>query len=400
MINLLNSRYFYFIFPIYFSLTLILIFYNVPNGFHASLISLFIVITPVVFLSEFIYPGRLEIDKSYQYLIKNEKYKIVMIMLSCIVLLSGPIDVYINGFKPLDPLSYAEFSGVGRYIRHISISCWILIPISYIFIKNLNIRRALIVYAVVFPMIILDRNRLLMSFYTLIFCIFNGLNSCAEGSETSRRGAGYFYLIALGFILAFSLLGLYRSGDVFLVESSGEHLEFGALPLSTTFYKLPELLQQVVLYITTPIFNFSTIVYFDFLNDIFLLSQFSPFGRDLYDVYPDAPVMVDRFNVGTEFYPWLLYAGLPAVVGSFAFMLFFFFGSVHLLKRCPNIFTLIIFLRISYTVLFMGFAPQFYILLNFAFISLMLGIWGGVEVLKVALGWSAGTNEQVICGKS
>ena len=395
MKTLLNSRFFYFIFPIYFSLALILIFFNVPNDFFSSLISLFIVITPIVALSKFIYPWKLEIDKSYNFVAIDKNHKPVIMFFSLLVLVSGPIDILINGFKLLNPLSYAEFNGIGRYIRHISISCWILIPISFVFIKNAKIKFVLIFYALIFPILIVDRNRLLMSFYTLIFCVLLTPRSFAEKVKSRRRNWIYFFALPLGFIFIFSILGLYRSGDAFLVESSGEFLAFGALPLKTNFYYLPELLQQVVIYVTTPIFNFSTVVFFDFLNDSFLLSQLSPFGRDLYDAYPDAPVMVERFNVGTEFYPWLLYGGLPAVVFSFVFMLFSFLGSVHLLRRCPNIFTLIIFLRISYTVLFMGFAPQFYILLNFAFVFLMASLWGGAVVLQSALSCSTRGNEEV-----
>jgi len=385
MKTLLNSRFFYFLLPVYFSLALILVFFNVPDGFFPSLISLLVVVTPIVVISKLIYPLNLEIGKSYNFVVTRRGHRKAIIFFSLVVLVSGPFDILINGFKLFNPLSYAEFNGIGRYIRHISISCWILIPVSFIFIKNSKIKFILIIYALIFPIFIVDRNRLLMSFYTLILCIAFTPQSFTDKLKSRRRNLTHFFALPLVFIFVFSILGLYRSGNAFLVESSGELLEFGALPLRENFYYLPELLQQVVLYVTTPLFNFSTVVFSDYLSDIFLLSQLSPFGRDQYDAYPYAPVMVERYNVGTEFYPWLLYGGLPAVIFSFIFMLFSFFCSVHLLRKRPNIFTLIIFLRISYTILFMGFAPQFYILLNLSFILLIIGLWFGSGALQSAL---------------
>ena len=104
-------------------------------------------------------------------------------------------------------------------------------------------------------------------------------------------------------IAVFSALGSLRNGlEIFMVESSGTTLMEGKLPLSDIFYYFPPLLQQIILYIAMPMFNLATIFYEWLLNTDFLLSQLSPFGRDMFDAYPYAPVLVARFNVGTEFF--------------------------------------------------------------------------------------------------
>jgi hypothetical protein len=183
------------------------------------------------------------------------------------------------------------------------------------------------------------------------------------------------------FISIFAIVGHFRSGSGFMVPSSGSALKEGAFPLALSFYYLPDLLQQVVLYLTTPIFNFATIVSHDFINPDFLLSQLSPFGREQFDVYPYAPVLVPRFNVGTEFYPFLLYGGLTLFGCAFYIFLLAFALAVILFRKYPNIFTFLIFIKLSYGVLFMGFGPQFYILLNVMFILLMFVLWFLSKVL-------------------
>jgi hypothetical protein len=376
MKTLVNSTLFYFLSPICFSLVLFLVFFHVPNNFHLSLFSLFFVLVSMTLLVRTLIPLRMKIDRSFELMLKSKEHRKTISLFCVVVLLSGPLDVYQNGFKLMDPSSYAEFNGIGRYIRNISSLCWTFVPIAFVFPKDIRFKISLIGYALIFPIVILDRNRLFASFYSLALCLVLMPATSANDSvlrASKRRGL----LILAGVVcLTFSGLGFFRSGtDAFVVESSGASLMEGELPLRDIFFYLPSLLQQIILYITTPLFNFATISYFDFLNEEFLLSQLSPFGRDSFDAYPYAPVMVQRFNVGTEFYPFLLYGGLPLVALSIAFMGFSFSIAGLLFKRRPNIFTFLIFLKISYAVVFMGFAPQFYLLLNLAFILLMIFLW-------------------------
>lgn len=384
MKTLVNSVLVYFLFPICFAFALLLVFFHVPDGFHLSLFALLVVVIPVVLLLRVFVPFKLELDQSFRVMTQERKYQFIVIVFCCAVFLSGPVDVYQNGFKLLDPASYAEFNGVGRYVRHISSLCWTLVPIAFIFVSNVKYRLFLIGYALIFPIIILDRNRLLVSFFCLVLCLTLELFLPKKNTAAPSR-KGRVVILSLVMLLTFAGLGFFRSGEgAFLIESSGDELNENALPLRDIFYYLPSLLQQVVIYITSPVFNFATIVNFDFRNEEFLLSQLAPFGRDMFDVYPYAPVMVPRLNVGTEFYPFLLYGGLPLVFVSVVFMACTFLLVGFLLKKYPNIFTFLIFLKIAHSVVFMGFAPQFYLLLNIGFVFLMLILWGSSSLLNGA----------------
>ena len=172
--------------------------------------------------------------------------------------------------------------------------------------------------------------------------------------------------------LTFAVVGAHRSGAAFHVDSSGDVMRYGYFPLKELFFSLPSLLQQIILYVTTPIINFATIYSDDFINQDFLASQLSPFSRDLFEKYPYAPVLVPRFNVGTEFFPFLMYGGIKYVYLALAFIYMSFLISVAYFRHCRSIFSYLIFFKISHTVLFMGFAPQFFILLNLGFIIFIL----------------------------
>lgn len=382
MSNYINSVSFYFLLPIYTALILLLIFFNIPENYYYGLYFLFTTITLPVLATMFILPGlKIRMHEYYQRMDSNSSYRYILLVLCSIIVLFGPIDIHLNGFKLLNPASYAEFNGVGRYVRHITILCWIFIPVAFIFVRSPLIRFFLIMYALVFPILIIDRNRLFLSFYSLFFCLCLNYNLSDQ-----VKGKGWkrilFYMIPLLCILSFAFIGHFRSGSAFTVSSSGTLLHYNAYPLTQSFAKLPSLVQQIVLYITTPIFNFLTVASQNFINPDFLLSQFSPFSRENFSTYPYAPILIQRFNVGTEFYPFLLYGGMSMIVMPYLFLLISFLMALLLFKKYPNIFSFLIFIKISYSALFMGFAPQFYILLNLMFIVLMFFLWFCVYLLR------------------
>jgi hypothetical protein len=76
-------------------------------------------------------------------------------------------------------------------------------------------------------------------------------------------------------------------------------------------------------------------------------------------------------------------------------LLLSFIGSYCLLRKYPNVFTFLIFIKISYSALFMGFGPQFYLLFNVMFIVLMLLLWflsyllvAAIKKYKMGMGWA------------
>jgi|TARA_R100000935_G_scaffold41455_1_gene63133 hypothetical protein len=288
----------------------------------------------------------------------------VCLSFSWLIVLFGALDLLVNGVKILNPGTYAEFHGYGRYFRHFSIMCWVLIPVSLLCSRSRAVKLFFITYALIFPVIIVDRNRLLLSFFAFFFCYVIYCNGW------KRRNLNVIVLLVV--VLAFGGLGAYRSGASFEVETSGKFLADGFLPLRDSFFLLPSLLRQIVLYVTTPIVNYSLVYSVDFSNADFFLSQMSPFGREEYDAYPYSPVLVQRFNVGTEFFPQLMYGGVFFSSFSFVFMIVCFVFSVLFLRSSKSIFALVIFLKFAHTIIFMGFAPQFFIFYNFAFVFLFL----------------------------
>ena|GEM_PF-7095214 len=368
----INSIFFYFLFPFYFALALLLFFFNVPEELYYDIFLLFVIITIPVFFSSLFFIRDMQLNK-YFLIVKNESMYSYLILPFCLlIVLSGLLDIYINGLKLLNPSTYAEFNGMGRYIRHVSLNCWVLIPVTFIFIKNPFYKFLFLSYGLLFPVLIIDRNRLFISCYSLFFCMVMN-NSYQTNSKIKKK---FLVLLLPIFCFAiFSIVGKFRSGSAFHVATSGDYLVENAYPLSYLFYYMSDLIQQIVLYVTTPIFNFATVASWNYINPDFLLSQLAPFSRDNFDAYPYAPILIQRFNVGTEFYPFLLYGGLGMVTSAYIFLLASFVLVYNLFKKFPNIYTLLIFLKVSYSALFMGFAPQFYILLNLMFILSMLFLW-------------------------
>ncbi|KTD30174.1 hypothetical protein [Legionella maceachernii] len=383
MKKLINSIGFYFLFPIYFALALLFTFFNVPQEYYFSLFILCAIITVPVLLSLSLFPLKMRINEYYRHLLVHPKYRFITLSLCFFIFICGPVDVYVNGFKLLNPSTYAETNGIGRYIRHITTLCWIFVPVAFLFLKSRGYKLLFISYALLFPIVIIDRNRFFLSGYSLFLCAVLVFN--ASDSLRPKKGSKLLYwFIPLICLFIFSLIGHFRSGAAFIVPSSGSVVQAGAYPLKASFASLPALLQQIILYITTPIFNFATIASENFINQHFLISQFSPFSRENLESYLYAPTLVARYTVGTEFYPFLLYGGLAWVAWAFVFMLIGFILACSLFKKCPNVFTFLIFIKISYNALFMGFAPQFYILLNLIFLSMMFFLWFFAELIRIS----------------
>lgn len=372
---MINSMVFYFLLPIYLATTMLFFFFHVPQEFYYSIISLLSIVTVPVLLSMLIKPLRMDLGSLINKVQNQAQYRTVVFLLCFMVLCFSPLDVYVNGFKLLHPDSYATFNGAGRYIRHITILCWLFVPIAFIFIQNKIIKFSFIGYAIIFPIIIIDRNRLFLTFYSMFLCLlFLQNNKQVDSVKITEKKLKIVALILVLFFM-FTILGLYRSHGNFEVRSSGAVLWKNYYPLKDIFDIMPTLLKQVILYVTTPLLNFATIATNHFINEVFLLSQMSPFNHESYEIYPWVPILISKYNVGTEFYPFLLYGGISWVAASFIVLYLGFIAAFQLFRKYPNIFTLCIFIKISYCILFMGFAPQFFMFLNLMFIVMMLLMW-------------------------
>ncbi|PDO90104.1 hypothetical protein [Kosakonia pseudosacchari] len=293
--------------------------------------------------------------------------KLVLKALGFLILFVFPLDVYFNGFKLLNPATYAEFYGLGRFIRHVTSMCWMLVPVAYIIRReNPWIASFFILCSVLLPIMMIDRNRLMMSFFCYFVILYTRFCSTSvrkHPQEFRKVKLGLYSLLIL-LPTIFVIIGFYRSGSSFSIESSGERIVYGKFPLTDFFEMMPPSIKQILLYITTPILNFTHVASTGFLNDQFLLSQISPFSREAFPMYPYSPVLIVRYNVGTEFFPFLLYGGLPLVFIAMFFVVMVFSAVFYWFCKTQGVYAWLLFLKFAYLMLFLGFAPQFYILLN------------------------------------
>ena len=380
----LNSIGFYFLFPMYFATACLFVFFNVPVSFYWGIFALLAIITIPTLIMNKIFPLDLNLQNSYDVVQKKQKFRFIILLFSATVIFAGFLDIYINGLKLLNPSTYAKLNGNGRYVRHISMLCWILIPVAFIFLRTWKVRAFFVAYAFLFPILIIDRNRLFLSFYSFIVCFLLSFRSLESSKKKGIVVLSISCMMVFSLVL-FAAIGKFRVGKPFAVRSSGTLLIKNQYPLTKAFTHLPASTSQAVMYITSPIFNFATIAAADFRNPQFLLNQLAPFSKEHSSFYPYAPVLISGFNIGTEFYPFLLYGGLSLVLCSFVLMLLTVVLFSFLFKKSPNIFTYIIFIKLSYGALFLGFGPQFFILYNLMVILLMLSLWGGaVSVDKLS----------------
>lgn len=369
-----KSIYFYTVIPLYIQLLLLLVFFHIPYEMLSDVLFLPFVFTffSIIFYSflpkninflKSIYITRWTLDKKY------------LLFFCWFIVFLVPFDIYFNGFKILNPLTYAEFHGIGRYVRHITNFSWLIALFAAVNYKRSIQFKILLLISILMPILFVDRNRLLMCFFNiLIVWFFININSI------KRIKLKLFMLIF--FILGlFSYIGSFRSGSSFYVPTSGDELKYGYFPLRDVFYYFSTSIQQVILYITTPLFNFSHMMYLDFSSDVFLLKQMSFMNRDTFPDYPYSPVLITRYNVGTEFFPILLYAGPLAVIASVAIVFLFFSIFYILLYVKPNIYTLALFVKIAYVLLLIGFAPQFFIIYNFISLVFLILIFISIFVL-------------------
>lgn len=385
-----GSFSFYIMMPVLAQLLLFYLCFNVTmEMFFYSLTYAGSLLVSILFVSLFL-RKRINFPLLYDNLYRSIDGfdKSILKLFGLIVIMLFPADVYTNGFKLLNPATYAEFYGAGRFIRHITSLCWMLIPIAYAIRRdNRFLANLFILCAFALPVMMIDRNRLLMSFFCYFFILYARYRSVSVRADYKefravKRGLRTLFILLPVF---FVMIGIYRSGSSFSVESSGDAIVYGKFPLTNFFELMPSSIKQILLYITTPILNFTHIASVGFLNSDFLLSQFSPFSRDEFSAYSYAPVLIARYNVGTEFYPFLLFAGLPLVFIAMFFVVLIYGTVFEWFCRSYSMCAWLVFLKFTYTMLFLGFAPQFYILLNIMSIVLIFLLFFTSSFLKLAL---------------
>ena len=257
-----------------------------------------------------------------------------------------------------DPSSYATLSPLHMHVRHFSNICWVLPPIALLCIRNKPLRYLVITIGFLFPVLVIDRNRLLASLFSFALLIVLRRDA-ARPLPWKTIG-----LLAFAGAVAFSVLGTLRSGSI----------ESVALPFSDLYRAAPEGIEWLLLYISAGPYNFSAMLAKEYENASFLINQLVPMSGSIATAGTDIPLDASNINVGTEFFPFLMAWGAPGAVAALLTLYAALLWSVRRLGIALSLFPLLIFLRIAYTCLMSPFAPQAFTWTNIGFIGICLAL--------------------------
>ena len=255
-----------------------------------------------------------------------------------------------------NPSSYAVMEGGHEHIRHVSDICWVLPPIGLLCARSRWLRNALIAIGFLFPILVIDRNRVFATVFSFALVI---LLRRDEARPMPWKAVGF-----LGFagISVFSILGMLRSGP----------LDHVTLPFSAMYRAAPEGIKWLLLYASAGPYNFSSILAKDYTNTSFLINQVVPLSGSVATAGTTIPLDAPNINVGTEFFPFLMALGPFGAVASIVVLYAMLLWSVQRLRPTVPLFSLLIFLRVSYVCVMSPFAPQAYTWTNAGFIGLCL----------------------------
>ena len=101
----------------------------------------------------------------------------IISLLSYSIIAWGLLDLYDHGLVILNPLTYSTFLPHQAWIRHFSSLCWILSPIAILLPLRRIQKISFFTWAFLFPVLVVDRNRLLLAFFaTIVSLIFSSLH--------------------------------------------------------------------------------------------------------------------------------------------------------------------------------------------------------------------------------
>ena len=255
-----------------------------------------------------------------------------------------------------NPSSYAVMEGGHEHIRHVSDICWVLPPIALLCARNRWLRNTLIAIGFLFPILVIDRNRVFASVFSFALVI---LLRRDEARPLPWKAVG---ALALAGVSVFSILGMLRSGPL-------DHI---TLPFSAMYRAAPEGIKWLLLYASAGPYNFSSILAKDYSNTSFLFNQLVPLSGSIATAGTTIPLDATNINVGTEFFPFLMAFGPMGAVAAIVVLYAMLLWSVQRLRFTVPLFSLLIFLRMAYVCVMSPFAPQAYTWTNAGFIGLCL----------------------------
>jgi hypothetical protein len=267
------------------------------------------------------------------------------------------IDLTLFPIPLLDkPSSYALMEGGREHVRHISDMCWVLPPIGLLCARSKWLRNMLIVIGFLFPVLVIDRNRLFASVFSFALVIMLRRD---EARPLPWKSVGF---LAIAGSSVFSVLGILRSGP----------LENITLPFSAMYRAAPLGIKWLLLYGSAGPYNFSAILTKHYSNANFLINQVVPLNGSVVTAGTDIPLDAPTINVGTEFFPFLMALGPVGAVAAIFALYGLLLWSVRRLRPTVPLFSLLIFLRVSYVCVMSPFAPQAFTWTNAGFIGLCL----------------------------
>ncbi|GAB3787972.1 hypothetical protein [Dyella agri] len=343
--------------PILFACGLTWFTYELPADYLEGLLLLAVTASAIVLLDVL---AGVRIPAAAQFRARHyvgTRDSFVALGLAGLILLFCLLDLALYPIPLFDkPSAYASMAGGREHIRHVSDMCWVLPPIGLLCARRRWLRNFLIVAGFVFPVLVIDRNRLFASVFSFALLIL--LRRDPERPPPWKAVGA----LALAGVSVFSILGIVRSGT----------LDYVTLPFGAMYRAAPQGIKWLLLYGSAGPYNFSAMLAKHYVNADFLINQLVPLHGSVVTAGTDIPLDAPNINVGTEFFPFLLALGPYGAVIS-AFVLYaMLLWSVRRLRPTVPLFSLLIFLRMSYVCVMSPFAPQAFTWTNAGFIAVCL----------------------------
>jgi hypothetical protein len=264
-----------------------------------------------------------------------------------------------------NPSSYATMEPGREHVRHLSSLCWTLPVIGLLCTRHRALRYALVGFGVVFPILVIDRNRIFAALFSFALVLLFRRDPARPVPWKALLA------VALAGATVFSVLGAVRSGS----------LDGVALPFSPAYRSAPQGVKWLLLYVSAGPYNFSSMLAKHYVNDAFLYAQLVPGTGAPGVADTDIPLDAPNINVGTEFLPFLMAWGMAGAVAAMLALYALLSWSIRRLRAPVSLFGWLIFLRVAYVCVMSPFAPQAFIWTNFAFVGLCLAMQASCALL-------------------
>lgn len=347
----------YIAWPLLLACGMTVLAYDLPAGYLEGMLLLVVAAVGILLFDAFVGIRLPSIARFRARDYVGSREAMVALVFAGVVIVFCGLDLTLFPIPLLDnPSSYATMEPGREHVRHISSLCWTLPPIGLLCTRQRGLRNALIAVGLVFPVLVIDRNRIFAALFSFALVILF--------RRDERRPLPWKSVSVIGVIGAavFSVLGAVRSGS----------LDNVALPFSALYQASPQGIKWLVLYVSAGPYNFASMVTKGYVDASILTGQLVPLSGPTVAAAADIPFDAVNINVGTEFLPFLLAFGPLGAVASILLLYALLIWSVRRLRASVSLFSLLIFLRVAYVCVMSPFAPQAFIWTNAAFIVVCL----------------------------